>query len=282
MINPLKLDPYVPMTAEIIARRQESSSIFGLDTRFQNPAMGGTYRFQPGQFNMLYLFGVGEVAISISSDPENRDYLSHTISAVGRVTKALQLLQAGDEIGIRGPYGHGWPMQDAETKDVIILTGGLGCAPTVSLIKYMMARRERYGNIKILQGVKHSDDLIFRQHYNQWKQSENTEVYIAADQPGPKWPWITGFVTDMIKDLTIDAEKTIVMMCGPEAMMQAAVVALVKKGMAEADIYLSMERNMECGIGHCGHCQYGGLFICKDGPVFAYPVIKALFSESGF
>lgn len=275
------LDPYLPYPAKIIARKQESPTIFTLKTQFIEKQHRNT-AFLPGQFNMVYLYGVGEVAISISSDPAHSDYLSHTIRAVGRVTKALQKLRTGDEIGIRGPYGQSWPVLEAQDKDLVIVTGGLGCAPTVSVINYVLARREQYGAIKILQGVKHSEDFIFRKQYAQWKKNKNTEVYIAADQAGPKWHWGIGYVTDMIESLTLQPKKTIVMMCGPEMMMHSAIKALTKKEIAEEAIYLSMERNMQCGIGHCGHCQYGGLFICKDGPILAYPRIKPLFSVQGF
>ena len=270
-----------PYAATITARTQESPTIFTLQTQFakQSPQ---PFSFHPGQFNMLYLYGVGEVAISIASDPAEKSYLSHTIRAVGRVTKALQHLKKGDEIGIRGPYGKGWPLHDARGKDVLIVTGGLGCAPTVSVINYILARREQYGTLNILQGVKHSDDFIFRKQYAIWQQSPNTNVRIAADFAGPKWPWSVGYVTDMIESLPLRSNTTVAMMCGPEMMMHAAIGSLTKKGLSEDDIYLSMERNMACGIGLCGHCQYGGLFICKDGPVFAYPKIKALFSEKGF
>ena len=276
------LDPYLPHPAVIRARRQESPTIFTLDLCFSDPAIQKSFSFSPGQFNMLYLYGVGEVAISISSDPDNTAQLSHTIRAVGRVTKAMQHLAEGDEVGVRGPYGIGWPLHEARGKDIIIVTGGLGCAPTVSVINYILARRNDYGAIKIFQGVKHSDDLIFRQQYARWQQSPNTEIFIAADKAGPKWPWTVGYVTDLIKSLQLYPNNTVAMMCGPEGMMHAAVLALVNQGVSEDEIYLSMERNMECGIGQCGHCQYGGLFICKDGPVFAYSRIKALFSISGF
>jgi len=275
------IDLYLPHAAKIIARTQESPTIFTLQTRFTEPQQK-PFSFCPGQFNMVYLYGVGEVAISISSDPAKHTYLSHTIRAVGRVTKALQKLCEGDEIGIRGPYGKGWPVVEAEGKNVVIITGGLGCAPTVSVINYILARREKYGTLTILQGVKHSDDLIFRKQYATWQKTPNTFVHIAADHAGPKWQWGVGFVTDMIQSLPLTPDNTIAMMCGPEMMMHSAVNALVKKGVAEESLYLSMERNMECGIGQCGHCQYGGLFICKDGPVFAYPQIKALFYEKGF
>ena len=274
-------DVYLPHPAKIIARTQESSTIFTLKTRFIDQEHHPD-TFLPGQFNMLYLYGVGSVAISISSDESDQSCLSHTIRAVGRVTKAMQALQPGDEVGIRGPYGQGWPLKRARTKDILIVTGGLGCAPTVSLINYILARRQQFGVLNILQGVKHSDDFIFKNQYAKWRQHIDTHVYIAADLAGPHWPWGVGYVTDMIQTLTWDPDRTIAMMCGPEMMMHAAIKALVNKGMQEDSIYLSMERNMACGIGHCGHCQYGSLFVCKDGPIFAYPTIKALFCEKGF
>ncbi len=282
MANKKCLDAYLPLETEIISRTQESSTIFTLHLRFVDQDCHEQYGYYPGQFNMLYLYGVGEVAISIVSDPDDKTLFSHTIRAIGRVTKALQLLQPGDRLGVRGPFGRGWPLDAAEGKDVVIITGGLGCAPTVSVINYILARRERYGHLTILQGVKHSDDFIFRKQYTIWKNAPQTDVYIAADVVGPKWSWGMGHVTDMVNTLTLRAEHTIVMMCGPEMMMHAAINALIKKEIDETNMFLSMERNMECGIGQCGHCQYGGLFICKDGPIFAYPEIKALFDEAGF
>lgn len=273
-------DPCLPNAATIVRRTQESPSIFTFDTAFVDSAV--EFRFQPGQFNMVYLYGVGEVPISISSDPANTAYISHTIRKVGRVTNALDCLHEGDIIGIRGPYGKGWPLDEAKGKDVLIITGGLGCAPTVAVIKYILARRKQYGHLKILQGVKHSEDFIYRQAYQKWQQAPNTEVHIAADKANAQWSWAVGYVTDLIDSLTLRPEQTIVMMCGPEMMMHTAVNVLSTKGIEENQIYLSMERNMECGIGLCGHCQYGGLFLCKDGPVFSYPQVKPLFTEAGF
>ncbi|RMX15127.1 Ni/Fe hydrogenase subunit gamma [Legionella jordanis] len=282
MNNPHLVDPYLPKTVQVIARRQEASSIFTLDLLFTEKKVQETFQFSPGQFNMLYLPGVGEVAISISSDPEQKNYLSHTIRAVGRVTKALQAVKEGDFLGLRGPYGRGWPMKEGLNKDIVIITGGLGCAPTVGAINYVINRREHYGKLKIFQGIKHSDDFIFRKQYAQWQKVKDTEVYIAADQAGPKWPWSVGYITDHIQTLKLKGSNTLVMMCGPEGMLHVAIAALLKQGIAEQELYLSMERNMECGLGHCGHCQYGGQFVCKDGPVFAYPQIKSLFLEAGF
>jgi len=275
-------DPYLPLEAEIVKREQNSATIFTLHLRFTNQDHNERFIFYPGQFNMLYLYGVGEVAISIVSDPETKNILTHTIRAIGRVTKALEKLVPGERIGVRGPYGRGWPLEQARGKDVVVITGGLGCAPSVSIIEYILARREQYGNLSILQGVKHSDDFIFRKKYALWQKSPHTEIHIAADQAGPKWPWSVGYVTDMIDKIKLDSENTVAMMCGPEMMMNTAINVLNKKGIPEHHIYLSMERNMECGIGQCGHCQYGGFFICKDGPIFAYSEIKELFHEPGF
>ncbi|KTD23231.1 hydrogenase/sulfur reductase gamma subunit [Legionella londiniensis] len=273
-------NPCLPVAAEIIERIQESPAIFTLKARLIGP--DSCFSFKPGQFNMLYHFGVGEVPISIASDPAEKKFISHTIRAVGRVTRAMQNLKAGDYIALRGPFGSGWPLEKARQKDVVIISGGLGCAPTVSVIKYIMARRNQYGKVFIIQGVKHSDDLIYRRQYESWQKMPDVTVRIAADVAGPKWPWRAGLATDLLHPLPLSPEKTIIMMCGPEMMMKAAVKILGEKNIPESAIYLSMERNMECGIGHCGHCQYGGLFICKDGPVFAYPKVKSLFSEPGF
>jgi len=276
------IDAFTPYACKVVDIRVESRSIFTLDLVFTDPNVHKSYRFQPGQFNMMYMHGLGEVAISIVSDPSDRDVLSHTIRKVGRITNTMGALRIGDEIGIRGPFGRGWPMQEALGKDVVVVTGGLGCAPSVSIIEYIMRRRQDYGHLDILQGVKHSEDFIFQKRYDLWRQSPKTNIFIAADEAGPKWPWSTGYVTSMISKTEFDPSNCIAMMCGPEMMMANAVRSLAEKGMAEENIYLSMERNMECGMGLCGHCQYGGVFICKDGPVFPYPAIKTLYNEKGF
>lgn len=282
MTNDVVLDPYLPIQAEILAMEHQTPSIFTLQLRFVEKHLHYLYSFHPGQFNMIYLYGVGEVAISIVSDPDEKYVLSHSIRAVGHVTKALQKLKVGDHVGVRGPFGHGWPLHKQKGKDIVVVMGGLGAAPSVSIINYIMLRRTLYGKLKILQGVKHSDDFIFQKKCAEWQKDSNTEIHITADQPGKKWPWNVGYVTDMLKLISLQPENTVALMCGPEMMMHVAIKTLVEKGVDESNIYLSMERNMECGIGHCGHCQYGGYFVCKDGPVFSYPEIKPLFKVAGF
>ncbi|MBA2653768.1 MAG: FAD/NAD(P)-binding protein [Gammaproteobacteria bacterium] len=273
---------YLPHEVKVVERIQESPTVFTLRVQFTDFQLQKEFVFQPGQFNMLYLYGVGEVAISIVSDPENSQLYDHTIRAIGRVTRGLEQLQRGDYLGIRGPFGRGWPLALAQNKDVVIITGGLGCAPVVSVINYIALRRDQYGKLIILQGLKHSDDFIFRHRYGEWQKMFDTEVFIAADVSVPGWPWYTGHITDMTRQLSLNENNTIVMMCGPEIMMKVAIKELLAKNIPEENIFLSMERNMECGVGHCGHCQYGGLFVCKDGPIFQYPEIKALLMEPGF
>jgi NAD(P)H-flavin reductase len=276
------INPYLLHEAEIVERIDEATGIFTLRLRFTDPAVQSKYSFQPGQFNMIYLYGVGEVAISIVSDPRDEHLYDHTIRMVGRVTRGLMQLQAGEYIGIRGPFGRGWPLQEAQGRDVLIVTGGLGCAPTVSVINYVLNRREHFGRLIIMQGVKHADDLLWRDRYAQWEQQPDTDVIIAADTGTVLWPWHVGHVTDLFDSIHLNPAHTMVMMCGPEGMMRAAITQLTKRGMEESEIYLSMERNMQCAVGHCGHCQYGGKFICKDGPVFSYPEVKELLGVKGF
>ncbi len=273
--------PYTPYAAEVVDRIQESRSVFTLRLRFCDPQVQARYRFAPGQFNMVYLYGVGEVAISIVSDPEDEQLLDHTIRAVGRVTRGLAELKPGDRLGIRGPFGRGWPLTAAEGSDVLLVTGGLGCAPLVSVINYIMRRRRRYGRLTVMQGVKHSDDLIFRGRLERWRNVPNTQLILAADQAAPLWPWHVGYVTELLGDIQIAPKHTHAMMCGPEGMMRVVIRELEQRALPDDAMFLSMERNMQCAVGHCGHCQYGGRFVCKDGPVFPYSEVKELFGVKG-
>ena len=275
-------DSYLPYDAEIIGRRQELKDVFSLSLAFTDPKLQASYQFYPGQFNMLYLYGVGEVAISIVAAPENTNKHYHTIRDVGKVTHGLAQLKVGDHIGVRGPFGNGWPMEAALGKDVLVITGGLGCAPSVSIINHILHHRGDYGRLIILQGVKHSDDFIFRQEYKKWSEYPETEVHLAADVSSASWPWFTGLITELLEQVQIDTQNTICMMCGPEPMLKAAVNKLTQMNFDVSEIYLNLERNMECAIGHCGHCQFGGHFICKDGPVFSYPEIAHLLGKKGF
>lgn len=281
----LQTDAHSLAEAVIVERIEEAPTIFTLRLRFTDPERQRSYCFTPGQFNMLYLFGVGEVPISIVSDPgddcANITHLDHTIRVVGRTTRGLSQLQNGDSIGIRGPYGRGWPLEMAKGRDVVVITGGLGCAPSVSVIEYIIRRRAEYGRLTVVQGVKHSSDLLWHDRYDHWDAEPNTHVFLAADHGGPMWPWHTGPVTDLFDQIHLVTDRTVVMLCGPEGMMKAAISHLVRMGVADSDIWLSMERNMQCALGQCGHCQFQRFFVCRDGPVFCYADIRDIFVVKG-
>ncbi|WP_415882576.1 FAD/NAD(P)-binding protein [Neptuniibacter sp. QD34_54] len=270
--------PLVATVTEVIC---ESKTIFTLRLQLADLAERAAYKFEPGQFNMLYLFGVGEVPISIVSDPKDEGVIDHTIRIVGRVTEGLAKLKQGDQIGLRGPFGHGWPLLDAKNKDLLIVTGGLGCAPVVAAINYALKRRDHYRRLSIVQGVKHSNDLIWGERYDRWRQIENVEVFLAADESGPAWPFHKGRITELLDQVTVDPSNALAMICGPEGMMHAAAEKLIGLGIDPAQIFLSLERNMQCAVGHCGHCQFGADFICKDGPVFSYPVVSDRLGMEG-
>ncbi|MDO9468234.1 MAG: FAD/NAD(P)-binding protein [Thiobacillus sp.] len=282
MTAPCAIDTGPPHAATLVARTQESPTIFTLRLRLDDAAAQAAYRFAPGQFNMLYLYGVGEVPISIMSDPEERDGIGHTIRAIGRVTQGLSALQPGDRIGLRGPFGRGWPLQEMGGCDVVLVTGGLGCAPVVSVIHYVLRRRERFGKLVIIQGVKHAEDLIWREQYDRWAKLPNTQVLVAASKGGALWPWHVGRVVDLFSLARFNPERAVAMMCGPEGMMRAAADSLLAHRLPESNLYLSMERNMQCAVGRCGHCQFGSAFICRDGPVFNWGKVKTLLGHRGF
>lgn len=272
------MNPYLPREAEIVTRIQECRNTFSLRLRLTD---GQPYDFVPGQFNMLYLHGCGEVPISVVEDAEDSGILTHTIRALGRVTTGLAALGPGDRIGLRGPYGRGWPMREAQGRDVLIITGGLGCAPSVSIIHRIFAQREHYGHLHILQGVKHTADLIWRSQYDAWAQMPDVNVMLAADVAPPGWHGHVGLVTALFDRLEFEPGRSIAMLCGPEVMMRISAEHLQARGLAEDAIYLSMERNMQCAVGHCGHCQLGGSFVCRDGPIFAWPEVHELLGIRG-
>ncbi|MGD2074496.1 MAG: FAD/NAD(P)-binding protein [Gammaproteobacteria bacterium] len=277
----MTIDRGIPMEAEVVDRVDESESIFTLCLRLTDEQSHRAYRFEPGQFNMLYLYGVGEIAISIVGDPQAPELLHHTIRNVGRVTRGFARLQKGDRIGLRGPFGRGWPLAAAQGRDVLIITGGLGCAPVVPVINHVLSRRTEHGRVAILQGVKHSDDLIWRDRYEKWDREPFTQVLLAADVSGPQWRGYRGRVTGLIEQLEIDLLNSVTMMCGPELMMVASAGRLTERGAEPDSLWLSMERNMQCGVGHCGHCQFGEKFVCRDGPVFPYSEVRTLFGVRG-
>ncbi len=236
-------------------------------------------KFSPGQFNMLYVFGVGEVPVSISGDPGESSVLVHTTRAVGIVTKAMYRLKKGDSIGVRGPFGTTWPVDRAAGKDVVIVAGGIGLAPLRPAIYRLLAEREKFGKIVILYGTRTPIDILYQRELEKWRSRFDLEVAITVDHAMSGWRGSVGVVTTLIPRASFNPSSVVAMVCGPEVMMRFTVAELQKRSMKLDDIYVSLERNMKCGIGLCGHCQYGPVFICKDGPVFSFDRIKTLFSR---
>ena len=279
MVAKPKLDAMTPRPFTILTRRQELADTFTIQLA---PTDGGAnIQFAPGQFNMLYAFGVGEVPISISGDPAQPDKLVHTIRDVGAVTDALSKLKKGAQVGVRGPFGSAWPVEDAEGSDVVIVAGGIGLAPLRPAIEHVLANRAKYGRFVILYGARNPADVLYMKQLQAWRGRLDTYVDVTVDSAGRDWSGNVGVVTRLIGRANFDPHHTKVFVCGPEIMMRFTIKELNALGVAKDDIYVSMERNMKCAIGHCGHCQFGGQFICKDGPVFPYARIESLLQVRG-
>jgi NAD(P)H-flavin reductase len=240
---------------------------------------GGGVAFSPGQFNMLYVYGVGEVPISVSGDPTKPRILVHTTRAVGTVTKAICSLKAGDALGVRGPFGKGWPTEEAVDNDVVIVAGGIGLAPLRPAIYHLLAHREKYGKIVLLYGARTPEDILYRRDLEKFRARFDLESLLTVDRATGSWRGSVGVVTSLIGRAPFDSLNCVAMVCGPEIMMRFTVLELQKRGVREDNIYISMERNMKCGVGLCGHCQLGPTFVCKDGPVYNFRDMKGVFTK---
>jgi NAD(P)H-flavin reductase len=268
------VDPFVPHPYRVAAVRRELPDTVTLELL---PLSGRRPGFAPGQFNMLYAFGVGEVAISISGDSRADGTFVHTVRNVGATSGALARLEPGGVVGLRGPFGTAWPVVEAEGMDVAIIAGGLGLAPLRPAIYHVLANRDRYGHVAILFGTRNPAEMLFRQELEAWRQRLDIDVAVTVDHADPAWHGNVGVVPTLIPRASIDPRETVAMVCGPEVMMRFTTSALRDLGVATERIYLSMERNMKCAIGLCGHCQFGPDFICKDGAVMRFDRIARIF-----
>jgi NAD(P)H-flavin reductase len=267
-------DPMTPNLFQVQRIRRELADTFTLELTAES---NNEFPFLPGQFNMIYLFGSGEVPISISGDPAQPNRLIHTIRAVGSVTEGLKSCKSGDMLGIRGPFGSAWPVEQATGQDIVIITGGIGLAPLRPAIYHLLANRQRYGKIVILYGARTPTDILFRKELERWRSRFDISVEVTVDQAVSNWSGRVGVVPKLISRADFAPEETTALICGPEIMMRFSVKALQERGVKEDHIYVSMERNMKCAIGFCGHCQLGSQFVCKDGPVFPYSQISSAF-----
>lgn len=269
-------DPMIPHPVTIRKTAWETDDTFTLTLDMSGSLAGFT--FLPGQFNMLYVFGLGEAAISISSDPATTGTIEHTIHRVGLVTTTLAQMKRGDVIGVRGPFGSSWSLDVAKGKDVVVATGGIGLAPLRPVIYSLLKKREDYGRVIVLYGGRSPLDLLFRVELEKW-EDQNIEVLVTVDRGDSSWKGNVGVVTTLFNYVKLDARNTVAYVCGPEIMMKYTIDELERRGVLPDQIFLSMERNMKCAIGFCGHCQYGPTFICKEGPVYPLPRVRPLLEK---
>lgn len=268
------MDP-APFRVQSISRETPDTYTFVLEPEEDT----AWHAFQPGQFSMLYLFGVGELPISISGDPGRHGRLTYTVRAVGQATRSLVSVKKGDTVGVRGPFGRGWPVQQARGKDVLIAAGGIGLAPLRPVIYHILRHRPDYGRLILLYGARSPRDQLYRKELADWARQPNTQILNTVDYGALSWRGHVGVVTTLFRYVRLQPDRTVGMVCGPEIMMRFVAREMGLRGVPASSVYLSMERNMKCALGYCGHCQYGPHFICKDGPVFPYEQIRALMDR---
>lgn len=231
----------------------------------------------PGQFNMLWSFGMGESAISLSAIED--DLVVHSIRDVGAVTAGLVALKVGDPVGLRGPFGVGWDLAGAQGRDVLVVGGGLGLAPVRPIVDHVLAHPADYGQLALLVGARSPDGLLYRQQLDRWQEhAADLMVAVTVDEASPEWQGHVGLVTELIDQVPVDFTNTTTFVCGPEIMMRFVAATVIDLGADPASVQLSLERNMHCAIGHCGRCQLGPEFLCKDGPVFSWNIAEPLLA----
>jgi len=271
-------DPMCPEPYRVASVSRETHDTFTLSIEPANGAIAAG--FAPGQFSMLYVFGVGELPISISGDPELAGRLTYTVRSVGPATQALVSRATGDWLGVRGPFGAAWPLEAVRGKDVLIVAGGIGLAPLRPAIYQILRHRDDYVRLIVLYGARSPGDLLYKKELAAWGRSPDTQVLTTVDYGGVNWRGRVGVVTTLFRHLRMHPDKTVAFVCGPEIMMRYVITELEEnRGVLASDIYVSMERNMKCAVGFCGHCQYGPYFVCKDGPVFCYQKLRGLLGK---
>jgi NAD(P)H-flavin reductase len=273
----LTSDPMLPQPYVVREVWKETPDTFTLKLSPKSVTNGSS--FQPGQFSMLWVFGVGELPISISGDPAEHSHLVYTVRSVGQATNSLVTRNLGEGVGVRGPFGTGWPLPAARTRDVVVVAGGIGLAPLRPVIYHVLNHRDDYGRLVILYGARSPRDLLYREELAAWAHHRGTQVLVTVDYGGTSWRGHVGVVTTLFRYARLQPSHSVAMVCGPEIMMRFVIRELESHGLNRHDIYLSMERNMKCAVGFCGHCQYGPHFICKDGPVFSYEQLRPLLEK---
>jgi len=273
------LDTWLPVPARILDIKNENFNTYTIRLRIEDEAVRNAYQWAPGQFNMLYVPGVGEAAISISSDPDKPAELEHTIRVVGSVTRAIKKRGAGGMIGLRGPFGTSWPTGGIQGRNVVMVAGGIGLAPIRPMIYWLLRHRDHCKRIILLYGCRSPEDRIFTPELEAWERNKAIDALVTVDNATGDWTGPVGVVTHLLRRIRVDAKHTTVMVCGPKILNRAASWQFLQLHVQPEQVYVSLERNMNCGFGQCGHCQYGSKFVCRDGPVFRFADIAHIFAK---
>lgn len=268
-------NPWLAHTAIIDAVTPEIDAVATYRLRLRDESAAAAYRFRPGQFNMLYVPGCGEAAISLSGDSASDGAaLVHTIRVVGRVTEAIAAIGVGGQIGVRGPYGSSWPIDMCWGRDVLLVAGGIGLAPLRPAIYALLARRDKVRRVVLLYGARTPEAQLYAAEFAEWER-QGLELQVTVDRADGTWTGSVGVVPFLLDRLgSLAPAQTVMLTCGPEVMMDFSIRSARQRGLAREQIWLSMERNMQCAVGLCGHCQLGPEFVCRDGPVFRFDAIE--------
>jgi NAD(P)H-flavin reductase len=269
-------NPYLPHTATIVSVRDEAYGERPIKTFRVVPENGYTLNHRPGQCAIIGILGIGESMISIASSPTKTGYLEFSVMRLGKVTSALHACEEEDTISIRGPYGNGFPLDDWKGKNIVTIGGGIGQAPLRPIIQYILDNRSDFGQLDILYGARTSEDLCFKEELFELEKGDTARVHLSIDVEEPGWSRFVGFVPTNLLEVKPSPEKTIAITCGPVVMIKYVIKNLLELGFTETQIFTTMENRMKCGIGKCGRCNVGNLYVCKDGPVFCYDTLKDL------
>lgn len=273
--------PMQPYWAEIAKIVREAPGVSTYWLKFLDPSLVDGFRFKAGQFNMIFVPGLGEVAISISSDMEDTRLVGHTIRTIGNVTTAISHMSVGDILGVRGPFGSWWGLDECVGRDVVIAAGGIGLPPIRPVIYYILHHRREFGKVILLYGARTPNDLQFSSEYKAW-QDGDIELQITVDRGDDAWQGRVGVVPILFYNTRVDPHNTVIITCGPEIMIRFVIFEALARHVPADRIYVSLERNMKCGLGSCGHCQLGPYFVCKDGPVFSFDKLQPYVNVEEF
>lgn len=267
-------EPMLPVRYRVIDRTVETNDSATLRLA---PIDEPVERFRPGQFAMLYAYGVGEVPISVSGIGDDGT-LVHTVRSVGAVSRALHAARTGTVLGVRGPFGTTWGLDETANDDLVVVAGGIGLAPLRPLLTAALARRAAYRRIVLVAGARTPDEFLFRAELDRWSRRKDLDVELTVDRPAAGWRGTVGFVTEPLSRLRLEPDRTVAYLCGPEPMMRFSARILLREQIPAGRIQVSLERSMKCGIALCGHCQLGPLLVCRDGPVVSYAVAEPLLA----